>query len=168
MDGVIDSHFINSLEQKFEKSHFTRVDADTIDKLIKKEEALPSKLNDDQQKILKELIEKQVEKEKFNVMFESLSETEQPLIITQPEFMRRMKDMSMLGGGMSYMGDLPEHYNLVVNSNNNIIGRILLETDEAKQKNTIQHLFDIARLSQNMLKGKELSEFIRRSTEMIS
>jgi molecular chaperone HtpG len=168
LDGMIDSHFINTLEQKFEKSHFTRVDSDTIDKLIKKEDALPSKLTDDQTTILKDLIEKQVDKAKFTVMFESLSETEQPLIITQPEFIRRMKDMSLLGGGMSYMGELPEHYNLVVNSNNNIISKILLETDEAKQTGTIQHLFDIARLSQNMLKGKELSEFIKRSTEMIA
>jgi molecular chaperone HtpG len=117
--------------------------------------------------MLKDLIEKQVDKAKFTVMFESLSETEQPLIITQPEFIRRMKDMSLLGGGMSYMGELPEHYNLVVNSNNNIISKMLLETDEAKQASIIQHLFDIARLSQNMLKGKELNEFIKRSTEMI-
>lgn len=167
MDGMIDPHFINTLEQKFEKSHFTRVDSDTVDKLIKKEEALPSKLTDDQTKILKDLIEKQVDKTKFTVMFESLSETEQPLIITQPEFIRRMKDMSLMGGGISYMGELPEHYNLVVNSNNNIISKILLETDEVKQTGIIQHLFDIARLSQNMLKGKELNEFIKRSTEMI-
>jgi len=168
LDGMIDSHFINTLEQKFEKSHFTRVDSDTIDKLIKKEDALPSKLTDDQTTILKDLIEKQVDKVKFSVMFESLSETEQPLIITQPEFMRRMKDMSLLGGGMSYMGELPEHYNLVVNSNNNLISKILLETDEAKQTGTIQHLFDIARLSQNMLKGKDLNEFIKRSTDMVN
>jgi molecular chaperone HtpG len=167
MDGMIDPHFINTLEQKFEKSHFTRVDSDTVDKLIKKEEALPSKLSDDQTTILKDLIEKQVDKTRFTVMFESLSETEQPLIITQPEFIRRMKDMSLMGGGISYMGELPEHYNLVVNSNNNIIGKILLETDEAKQTGIIQHLFDIARLSQNMLKGKDLNEFIKRSTEMI-
>ena len=168
MDGVIDSHFINTLEQKFEKSHFTRVDSDTIDKLIKKEDTLPSKLTEEQTTILKDLIEKQVDKVKFTVMFESLSETEQPLIITQPEFIRRMKDMSMLGGGMSYMGELPEHYNLVVNSNNNLISKILLETDETKQSGIIQHLFDIARLSQNMLKGKELNEFIKRSTEMVN
>jgi molecular chaperone HtpG len=167
LDGVIDPHFINTLEQKFEKSHFTRVDSDTIDKLIKKEEALPSKLSEDQTKILKELIEKQVEKEKFTVMFESLSETDQPLIITQPEFMRRMKDMSMLGGGMSYMGELPEHFNLVVNSNNNLISKILLETDEAKQLSSIQYMFDLARLAQNMLKGKDLSEFIKKSTEKV-
>jgi molecular chaperone HtpG len=153
MDGMIDSHFINTIEQKFDKSHFTRVDSDTIDNLIKKEESLPSKLNDDQKKILQNLIEKQVDKAKFTVMFESLSETEQPLVIIQPEFMRRMKDMSLLGGGMSYMGELPEHYNLVVNSNHNMIGKILLEADEAKQTSIIRHLFDIARLSQNMLKG---------------
>jgi molecular chaperone HtpG len=166
MDGVIDAHFINALEQKFEKTRFTRVDSDTIDKLIKKDEALPSKLDDEQKKILKELIEKQVDKNKFTVDLESMSETEQPLMIMQPEFMRRMKDMSALGGGMSYMGELPDHYNLIVNSNNPVIGNLLTETDEAKQTATFKHLFDLALLAQNMLKGKDLAEFIKRSMEM--
>ncbi|MGA2823562.1 MAG: molecular chaperone HtpG [Bacteroidales bacterium] len=166
MDGVIDAHFINALEQKFEKTRFTRVDSDTVDKLIKKDEAFPSKLDEDQKKILKDLIEKQVDKNKFTVDLESMSETEQPMMIMQPEFMRRMKDMSALGGGMSYMGELPEHYNLIVNSNNPMIGNLLLETDAAKQTATIKHLFDLALLAQNMLKGKDLSEFIKRSMEM--
>ena len=166
MDGVIDAHFINALEQKFEKIRFTRVDSDTVDKLIKKDEALPSKLDDEQKKILKELIEKQVDKNKFTVDLESMSETEQPMMIMQPEFMRRMKDMSALGGGMSYMGELPDHYNLIVNSNSPVIGNLLTETDEAKQTATLKHLFDLALLAQNMLKGKDLSEFIKRSMEL--
>ena len=166
MDGVIDAHFINALEQKFEKTRFTRVDSDTVDKLIKKDEAFPSKLDDDQKKILKELIEKQVDKNKFTVDLESMCETEQPMMIMQPEFMRRMKDMSALGGGMSYMGELPEHYNLIVNSNSPVIGNLLPETDAAKQTAIIKHLFDLALLAQNMLKGKDLSEFIKRSMEM--
>ena len=166
MDGVIDAHFINALEQKLEKTHFTRVDSDTIDKLIKKDEAFPSKLDDDQKKNLKELIEKQVDKSKFTVEVESMSESEQPLMIMQPEFMRRMKDMSLLGGGMSYMGELPDHYNLIVNSNSPAIGKILSETNEVKQTSIIRHLFDLAQLAQNMLKGKELSEFIKRTTDM--
>ncbi|MGA3013402.1 MAG: molecular chaperone HtpG [Bacteroidales bacterium] len=166
MDGVIDAHFINALEQKLEKTHFTRVDADTIDKLIKKDEAFPSKLDDDQKKSLKEMIEKQVDKSKFTVEIESMSESEQPLMIMQPEFMRRMKDMSLLGGGMSYMGELPDHYNLIVNSNSPAIGKILAESDETKQTSIIRHLFDLAQLAQNMLKGKELSEFIKRTTDM--
>ena len=168
MDGVIDAHFINALEQKFEKTRFTRVDSDTVDKLIKKDEALPSKLNDEQKKILKELIEKQMDKNKFTVDLESMSETEQPMMIMQPEFMRRMKDMSALGGGMSYMGELPDHYNLIVNSNSPVIGNLLTEPDEAKQTSTVKHLFDLALLAQNMLKGKDLSAFIKRSMDMVT
>jgi molecular chaperone HtpG len=167
LDGIIDPHFINALEQKFEKSHFVRVDSETIEKLIKKEESQPSKLNEEQQKALKEILEKQVDVKKFNITFESLSETESPMLITQPEFMRRMKDMSAIGGGMNYFGDLPEHFNLAVNSNNPVIGRILLEPDGGKQAAIIRQLFDLALLSQNMLKGKELSEFIRRTVEMV-
>ncbi|TSA29554.1 MAG: molecular chaperone HtpG [Bacteroidetes bacterium] len=167
LDGIIDPHFINALEQKFDKSHFTRVDADTVEKLIKKEDAQPSKLNEDQQKSLRELMEKQIDSKKYTISFESQSEKEAPFMITQPEFMRRMKDMSMLGGGMGYMGDLPDHFNLVVNSNNPVIGKLLLEPDGGKQAATIKQLFDLALLAQGMLKGKELAEFIRRSTELV-
>jgi len=163
LDGIIDTHFINAMEQKLEKSRFTRVDADTVDKLIRKEDAMPSRLNEDQQKALKEMIEKQVDAKKFTVVFESLSEKESPFLITQNEFMRRMKDMSALGGGYSFMGDMPEHFNLVINSNHLVISRLLLEPDGGKQAETIGNLFDLARLSQNMLKGKELSDFIRRT-----
>jgi molecular chaperone HtpG len=167
MDGIIDAHFISNLEQKLEKSHFTRVDADTVDNLIKKEDPMPSKLDEEQKKKLQEIIEKQVDKQKFTITFESLSETEQPMLITQPEFMRRMKDMSAMGGGMSYMGELPDHYNLVVNSNHPVIGRILTESEEQKQQDIIRHVFDLSMLAQNLLKGKDLAEFIKRSTEMI-
>jgi molecular chaperone HtpG len=168
MDGVIDAHFINTLEQKLENAHFTRVDSDTVDNLIKKEDAMPSKLEEDQKKVLQEMIEKQVDKQKFSIQFENLSETDQPMMIIQPEFMRRMKDMSLLGGGMSYMGELPEHYNLVVNANHPIIGKLLVNNDEAIQGQSVKHLFDLAMLSQNLLKGKELSDFIKRSGDMIS
>jgi molecular chaperone HtpG len=169
MDGILEAHFINTLEQKLEKTRFTRVDSDTIDKLIKKEDALPSKLNDDQQKSIKELIEKQIDAKKFTVVFESLSEKEAPLQITQNEFMRRMKDMSALGGGGGYgfMGEMPENYNLVVNSNNPLVTRLLLEPEMEKQTGTIKQLFDLALLAQNMLKGKDLAEFIKRSTDQI-
>jgi molecular chaperone HtpG len=169
MDGVLEAHFINTLEQKLEKTRFTRVDADTVDKLIKKEDALPSKLNEDQQNLIKELFEKQIDSKKFTIAFESLSEKESPLLITQNEFMRRMKDMSALGGGGGYgfMGEMPENYNLVINTNNPHIGKLLSETDSMKQEGTIRQLFDLAQLAQNMLKGKELADFIRRSTEQI-
>jgi molecular chaperone HtpG len=169
MDGVLEAHFINTLEQKLEKTRFTRVDADTVDKLIKKEDALPSKLNEDQQNLIKELFEKQIDSKKFTIAFESLSEKESPLLITQNEFMRRMKDMSALGGGGGYgfMGEMPENYNLVINTNNPHIGKLLSETDSMKQEGTIRQLFDLAQLAQNMLKGKELADFIRWSTEQI-
>lgn len=167
MDGVIDAHFINTLEQKLEKTRFARVDSDTVDKLIRKEDAQPSKLNEEQQKALKEMMEKQVDTKRFILHFESLSENEAPLMITQPEFMRRMKDMAALGGGMAFMGEMPETFNLVVNSNHALIGRLLLEPDGGKQAASIRQLVDLALLSQNMLKGKDLSEFIRRSTDLI-
>jgi molecular chaperone HtpG len=167
MDGVVDPHFINTLEQKLEKTRFARVDSDTVDKLIRKEDAMPSKLNEDQQKSLKEVMEKQIDAKRFSVQFESLSESEPPLMITQPEFMRRMKDMATLGGGMSFMGEMPEMFNLVVNTNHPLIGKILLDPDGGKQAATIRQLLDLALLSQNMLKGKDLAEFVKRSTEMI-
>ena len=164
MDGILDAHFINTLEQKLEKTRFTRVDADTLDKLIKKEDVLPSKLNEEQQKSIREMIEKQIDNKKFSLVFESLSEKESPFLITQNEFMRRMKDMSALGGGgYGFMGEMPENYNLVVNSNNPLIGRLLIEPDGAKQAGIIKQLFDLALLSQNMLKGKDLADFITNS-----
>jgi molecular chaperone HtpG len=167
MDGVIDPHFINTLEQKLEKTRFARVDSDTVDKLIRKEDAMPSKLDETQQKALKEIMEKQADPQKFQVLFESLSETEAPLVITQPEFMRRMKDMAALGGGMPFMGEMPEMYNMVVNTNHPVIGKILVEPDGAKQSAVVRQLLDLALLSQNLLKGKDLAEFIKRSTDMI-
>ncbi len=167
LDGIIDTHFVNTLEQKFEKSRFTRIDSNTVDKLIEKADVLPSKLSEDQQKSLKELMERQIDKEKFAIMFESLSEKEAPLMITQDEFMRRMKDMSALGGGYSFMGTMPEKYNLVVNSNHPVIGRLLIEPDGGKQSETIRQLFDLAMLSQNLLKGKDLAGFIKRNIESI-
>ncbi|MCB2221720.1 MAG: molecular chaperone HtpG [Bacteroidetes bacterium] len=167
MSGVLDNHFINALEQKFENASFARVDADIIDKLIKKEEDQPSKLNEKDQEKLKPVFEKFVKKESYNITFESLSETDQPVIITQPEFMRRMKDMSKLGGGMDYMGNMPDTYNLVINSNHPLIGDILKEGDASKQENLVKQVTDLARLSQNLLKGQELTDFIKRSVNMI-
>jgi len=167
LDGIIDTHFVNTLEQKLEKSRFTRIDANTVDKLIEKAEPMPSKLDEAQQKSLKEMVEKQVDKEKFTILIESLSEKEAPVLITQDEFMRRMKDMSALGGGYSFMGNMPEKYNLVINSNHPVIGKLLLEPDGGKQSAIIRQLTDLAMLSQNILKGKDLAEFIKRNIETI-
>jgi len=96
-----------------------------------------------------------------------LSETDQPVIITQPEYMRRMKDMSAMGGGMSYMGELPDHYNMVINTNHPVIGKILNEPDESLRTNLIKQVTDLALLSQSMLKGEDLTNFIKRSVEII-
>jgi molecular chaperone HtpG len=167
MDGVLDNHFINTLEQKFENASFARVDADIIDKLIKKEEEQPSKLDEKEREKIKPLFEKFVNKEQYSVTFESLSETDPPVIITQPEFMRRMKDMSKLGGGMDYMGTMPDSYNLVVNSNHSLVGDILSEKSKKRQEQLVKQVTDLARLSQNLLKGEELTAFIKRSVEMI-
>jgi len=168
MDGVLDNHFINTLEQKFENTGFVRVDSDVPDKLIKKEEPMPSKLSEDEQKSIQPIFEEVAGKEHYHVVFESMSETSMPVQITRPEFMRRMKDMSMLGGGgMNYMGSLPDSFNLVVNSNHHLIGKINNEKDEAARKTMAKQLIDIAKLSQNLLKGEELTGFIKRSLEIL-
>ncbi len=166
MESPLTSHLVSKLEQKSENLSFTRVDADTMDKLIEKEEAIPSKLSEEEQEVLKPFIESTVEKEKFTVQFESMSEKDQPMIITQAEFMRRMKEQQMTGGGNMF-GAMPEMYNLVVNSNHAIIGEIANEKDEAKKKDLIAQVVDLAMLSQNMLKGEAMSKFIKRSVSLI-
>ncbi len=167
-DSPIDSHYINHLEQKLENTSFVRVDADTIDKIIKKDEAQPSKLSEKEQETLKPIVEGVVPKEKFSVVFESLSEKDAPMIITKPEFMRRMKDMSAMGGGgMQFYGSLPDMHNLVVNSNHPLISKILNEKDAGKQKQLAKQTADLAMLSQGLLKGEELTKFIKRSVELI-
>ncbi len=169
MDSPIDSHYINQLESKLKDTSFVRVDSDTIDKLIKKEEAQPSKLSEDEQNKLKPVIEALISKEKFTVVFESLSEKDSPMIITKPEFMRRMKDMSAMGGGggMNFYGSMPDMHNLVVNSNHPLISKILNEKDAEKQKQLTKQSTDLAMLSQGLLKGEELTKFIKRSVELI-
>ncbi len=167
-DSPIDSHYINHLEQKLENTSFIRVDADTIDKIIKKEDAMPSKLSEKEQDTLKPIVEGIVTKDKFSVVFESLSEKDAPMIITKPEFMRRMKDMSAMGGGgMQFYGSMPDMHNLVVNSNHPLISKILNEVDADKQKQLTKQTIDLAMLSQGLLKGEELTKFIKRSVELI-
>lgn len=165
MDSFLDTHFINMLEQKIEKSKFTRVDADTIDKLIEKDEVLPSKLSDDEKEKLKGLFETNVEKEKFSVQIENLSESDLPVMITQNEFMRRYQDMGKISGQPSF-GNF-EHYNLIVNGNHALAQRILSETDDEKKNALTQQLIDLALLSQNILTGKKLSDFVKRSVELL-
>jgi molecular chaperone HtpG len=169
MDGVLDNHFINTLEQKFEKSRFARVDSDTIEKLINKEEKLPSKLDEKQKEELKKDFERNIDTKQFEVVFEDLSETDTPVIITQNEFMRRMKDMEAVGGtGMMGLGSLPDTYNLVVNTNHPLVSKIIEIKEEKEKDEVIKQLYDLARLSKNLLKGKELSDFVKRSVEIIN
>jgi molecular chaperone HtpG len=167
MDGILDSHFINTLERKLENTMFRRVDSDTADKLILKEENNVSRLDDSQKDKLKQLIEKNIEKEKFSVVFENLSETDAPFFITQPEFMRRMKDMSMLGGNQMGFGGMPEFYNLVVNVNHPLMQTILDSGSEEKQDEMVRQVYDLALISQNLLKGEKLTTFIRRSIDLL-
>ncbi len=166
LDTPIDSHFVNMLETELESVSFVRVDAEVTDKLIKKEEEIPSKLTQEEKDKIKPLLEKHLDTKQFNVAFENMSETEQPMIITQPEFMRRMKDMSAVGG-MNFMGTMPDSYQLVVNSNHQLVGKLLQEKDEALKEKQAKHLIDLALLSKNLLKGEKLTQFIRRSVELI-
>jgi molecular chaperone HtpG len=166
-DGVLDSHFINTMEQKDSSTRFVRVDSDTIDKLIKKDDDIPSKLDDKQKEDLKPVIERSIDKERFSVVFENLSENDVPFMITRPEFMRRMKDMSALGGGMMGMDNLPDQYNLVVNANHPIMTKLLSEKKDKVQDEIVKQVYDLALLSQNLLKGKSLTEFVKRSIDLI-
>lgn len=169
MDTMLDPHYINHLESKLKDISFVRADADTVDKLIKKEENTVSKLTEEEIKKIQPVIEGTISKEQFSVVFENLSEKDAPMIITRPEFMRRMKDMNQLGGGgaMGFYGNMPDMYNLVVNSNHPLISKILNEGNEEKQKNLAKQATDLALLSQGLLKGESLTNFIKRSVEMI-
>lgn len=168
MDTPLTAHLVGKLEQSKENLSFTRVDGDTIDQLIKKEEEQPSKLSEKEEEKLKPIIESVVPQGNFTVNFVSLSEKDQPMTITQSEFMRRMKEMSAVGGGgMIGMENMPDAYDLKVNSNHPTIGKLLQEKDKKKQKQMAKQLADLALLSQNLLKGKDLSEFIHRSVELI-
>ncbi len=163
MDGILDSHFISTYEQKYGDCHFARVDSASIDKLIEKEgDSNESKLNDEQKENIKKAFENVIDKVTFNVEFSNLGENDVPVEIIQNEFMRRMKDMSAMGGGMQMWGSMPDNYILMLNTNNPIIAG-LADKSEEEQANIIKHLYDLARLSKNLLKGKDLNEFVKRS-----
>ena len=170
LDSPIVPHLIQKLEQSKEKISFARVDADHVNNLIKKEDAAISKLNEEEKESLKKNIEEAVNDKKFSVQVEDLESSEAPFMITQPEFMRRMKDMQATGGGggMFGMSGFPEMFNLVVNSNSDLAAEIL-KNENAEEKNSkIKYALDLAKLSQNLLKGKDLTEFINNSYKQLS
>ena len=167
LDSPIISHLLQKLESSEEKITFTRVDSDHVDNLIKTDEEKISKLSDDEKEKLKGDFEKVVPKENYTIQMEAMDSTAAPLMITQPEFMRRMKEMQQTGGGgMFGMGNMPEMYNLVVNTNHPLSSEIL-SADEETQQRLIKQSLDLARLSQNLLKGEELTAFIKRSFDMV-
>jgi molecular chaperone HtpG len=168
-DGVLDSHFINTLEQRLEKTHLKRVDSETADKLIDKDTKLESVLSNEEQEAVKQIFEKAINSKSFHVSVESLSPDELPAVITMSEFMRRMKDMAKTGGGgYSFMGAMPDNYSLSVNANHGIIQRILKSEAEEEKIKLAKQTIDLALLSQNMLTGADLTSFIRRSVELVS
>ncbi|WP_439130552.1 molecular chaperone HtpG [Polaribacter sp.] len=168
LDSPIISHLMQKLETSGEgKIKFSRVDADHIDNLIKKDEEVISKLSDEEKEKLKPVIEGAVNNSAYTVQLEAMDSAASPFIITVPEFMRRMKEMQASGGGgMMGMGNMPDMYNLVVNTNSPLVSEILA-ADEDKQKGLISQAFDLAKLSQNLLHGEELTNFIKRSYELI-
>lgn len=168
LDSPIISHVIQKLEADNENLTFARVDADHIDRLIKKDEEQISKLSDEEKDKLKNVLEEIVPKQTYSVQLEAMDSSAAPFIITQPEFMRRMKEMSQSGGGgMFGMGNFPEMYNLVVNTNHELSGSILNTDDKSHQEALVKQALDLAKLSQNLLKGEELTAFVKRSFEMI-
>ena len=157
----------NGQQTSKENISFTRVDADHVDNLIKKDEETISKLSDEEKEQLKTDLEKVIPAEKYTVQLEAMDSNAAPFMITQPEFMRRMKEMQQTGGGMFGMGNMPEMYNLIVNTNHELVGQIAETKTDKKKERLIKQSLDLARLSQNLLKGEELTNFIKRSFEMI-
>lgn len=169
LDGVLDSHYINYLEQKLEKTQLRRVDSDTIDKLIAKDEAVASVLSKEEEESVKGIFEKAINNKSMTLAVESLSPDDLPVTITMSEWMRRMKDMARTGGGggMSFMGTMPDTYNVAINGNHALVQKILkAETEENKTK-LAKQVYDLALLSQNMLTGADLTSFIKRSVELV-
>ena len=168
LDSPIVSHLIQKLEADNENLTFARVDADHIDKLIQKDDVQISKLSDEEQSNLKSVLEAIVPKANYTVQLEPMDSNAAPFMITQPEFMRRMKEMSASGGGgMFGMGNFPDMYNLVVNSNSNLATTILQTEDKSAQELLVKQALDLAKISQGLLKGEELTAFVKRSFETL-
>ena len=168
LDSPIIGHLMQKLESSKEKISFARVDADHVDNLIKKEETTISKLSDEEKEKLKTDLEEAIENKSYSVQLEAMDSDASPFIITEPEFMRRMKEMQQTGGGgIMGMGSMPDMYNLIVNTNHELIGEILNTKTAKKRERLINQSIDLARLSKGLLKGEELTNFIKRSYEMV-
>ncbi|MGB2313275.1 MAG: molecular chaperone HtpG [Flavobacteriaceae bacterium] len=165
LDSPIIAHLIQKLEGDKDNIAFARVDGDAVENLIKKEEATVSKMSDEEKESLKPMIEAVVPGEKYTIQLEAMDSNGLPFVLTQPEFMRRMKEMQQTGGGM--MGAFPEMYTLLVNTNHELVGQILQTKTAKKRERLIQQALDLARLSQNLLKGEALTAFIKRSVDLI-
>lgn len=168
-DGILDSHFINTLEQKFEKTQIKRVDSDTIEKLVPKDEKLESVLSKEEEEQIKTIFDNAIGNKTMTVAVEAMSPEDLPVVITMSEFMRRMKDMAKTGGGgYGFMGSMPDNYNVAVNGNHTLIQKILKAENEEQKTRLAKQTYDLALLSQNMLTGAELTNFIKRSVELVS
>jgi molecular chaperone HtpG len=168
MDSPIDNHFIQHLETKLEKTSIKRVDADVLDRLIEKEDSLTHVLTEDETNKVKAIFEKAINSSNMSVSIEALSADELPVTITMEEWMRRMKEMARMGGGgMNFYGSLPDNYKVAVNGNHKLVSRILSTSDEAQQTALAKQAFDLALLSQGMLKGADLTAFVERSVNLI-
>ncbi len=168
MDSPIDSHFIQNLESKLEKTQLKRVDADVAEKLIQKDDTYANLLTEEQSKSVKEIFEKAISNTNYSVEIEGLSPDEMPVTITMEEFMRRMKDMAQTGGGaMSFYGSLPDHYKVAINGNHPVVDKVLKADTEEEKTRLAKQAFDLALLSQGLLTGKDLTAFVKRSVEMM-
>lgn len=168
LDSPIISHLMQKLETSKEKISFARVDADHLDNLIKKEDTQISKLSDEEKDRLKKELEETIQNKSYTVQLEAMDSDASPFIITEPEFLRRMKEMQQTGGGgMFGMGNMPEMYNLIVNTNHELVSEILNTKTAKKKERLINQALDLARLSKGLLKGEELTNFIKRSYEMV-
>lgn len=167
MNTPIDSHFVSSLEQKLEKTQLKRVDASVANKLIEKDEVLESVLSEEQSATVKSIFEKAIVKPNFSVEVVGLSPDDSPVTVTMDEFMRRMKDMAKMGGGMSFYGTMPDSYKVAINGNHKLVSKILASADEEEQSKLAKQAVDLALLSQGMLTGAELTAFVSRSVELI-
>ncbi|MCW3463271.1 molecular chaperone HtpG [Chitinophaga nivalis] len=168
METLVDAAFINNVEMKWDKVQFTRVDADIADNLVDKDENSTTVLSEEQEGTLKDIFGTQITQPNIKVELKGLSADAQPVIVTRPEFMRRMKDMAAMGGGMSWYANMPEEINMTVNANHPVYTQILKENSNELQQKLVKNLADLALLSQNLLTGADLTAFVNRSVELMS